>query len=216
MISGIEVPLEVAVVLCAASAALTGWATNRHTVRRLDPRRDPLQDLLKPATLGPAIDLAMHRNAQRRATNAVLHGRIDQLAEDPSGWTPEAAEAVRAHVAAVMRVALRRQDRIALSDGAYFTILIPGADERDAVRIAERLRRGLEQLRLPRTGSDTPLTVSFGVAVDRVGESREALERRAARALEEAVAQGADHVVPASEIEEIPLLPPPAPAVSAA
>lgn len=216
MISGIEVPLEVAVLLCAASAALAGWVTNRRTVRRLDPRRDPVRDLLKPATLGPAIDLAMHRDAQRRVANAVLHGRIDQLAEDAEGWSIESAEAVRAHVAAVMRVALRRQDRIVLAEGAHFTILIPGADERAAVRIAERLRRGLEQLSFPQTGSDTRLTVSFGVAVDRVGESREELERRAARALEEAVAQGADHVVPASEIEEIPLLPPPAPAVSVA
>jgi diguanylate cyclase (GGDEF)-like protein len=214
--SGIEVPLEAAVLLCALSALLAGWATKRRTVRRLDPRRDPLRDMLKPATLGPAIDLAMHRDAQRRVANAVLHARIDQLEDDPSGWTPEAAEALRAHVAAVVRVALRRQDRIEMGDGAHFTILIPGADERAAVRIAERLRQGLAQLSLPQTGPKARLTVSFGVAVDRVGESRETLERRAARALAQAVALGADHVVPASEVEEIPLLPPPAPAVSAA
>lgn len=220
MLSGIELPLEVAALLCAGCMLVTAWASHRRTVERLDPRRtlrqDPLRDLLKPDNLGPAIDLAVHRDAQRRAANAMLHGQIDQLALHEGTWTRESAEAVRAHVAAVIRIGLRRQDRIQLDQGALFSILIPGADERAAVRIAERIRCTLAPLPLPGGDPEARLTVSFGVAAERVGEGRDGVEHRARRALEAAVMQGCDRVVPASDVDEIALLPPPAPVVSAA
>ncbi len=219
MTTGIQLPLEIAALLCAGCALVGGWLGHRRTVRRLDPRQNPLRDLLKRENLGQAIDLARHRDAARQASHAVLHGRINQFAAGPgAGWSLDTCEQVREHVAAVMRVGLRRQDRIALGTGEFdadgFTIIIPGADERAAVRIANRLRRTLSQLRLPQLGHDMHLTASFGVAADRFGESDDGLHRRARRALDAAVAQGMDNVVPASEIEEILLLPSPSPSPS--
>ncbi|MFM7404917.1 MAG: hypothetical protein ACKO1N_12710, partial [Erythrobacter sp.] len=64
---------------------------------------------------------------------------------------------------------------------------------------------------LPQVGSEARLTASFGVAAERFGDGDGSIARRARRALDAAVAKGADHVVPASEIEEIMLLPAPAP-----
>jgi diguanylate cyclase (GGDEF)-like protein len=215
VISGIELPLEAAVLLCAVCALVGGWLGHLRIARRLR-KRDPLKDLFRPENLRPAVDLAHHRNARRHASHAVLHGRIDQFAADSTSWSDQTCDEVRAHVAAVMRVGLRRQDRIALGEGAGFTILIPGADERAAVHIAERLRRTLQQLRLPQLGHGINLTASFGVAADRFGENHEALEGRARRALATAVAQGADRVVPASEVEETLLLPAPADSDTAA
>lgn len=212
VISGIAVPLELTVLACMGSIVAGAWLSHWRTMRHLDPRRDPLRGLLRPENLRPAVDLAVRRDAQRRVSNAVLRGRIDQLATSEGGWSPDNAEAVRAHVAAVMRVGLRRQDRIRLEDGAFFSIDIPGADERAAVRIAERLRRALDQLSLPQFGPGARLTLSFGVAVDRAGEGRDGLELRARNALDAAVAQGTDLIVPASDIEDIPLLPAPSPA----
>lgn len=208
-------PLELAVVLCAFCAGLGSWAGQALARRRLDPRRDaqgnPLADLLKPSVLAEAVDGVARRTALRSGPHAVLHGRIDQVAALHPAWNAETRDAVRAHIAAVMRAGLRRDDRIALAEstaGGGFTILVPGADERAAVHIADRLRRALGQLRLPQIGTTQLLTASFGVAADRFGDNIDVIDQRARRALD---AAGCDHVVPASEIEEIMLLPAPTP-----
>ncbi len=221
MITGIEVPLELTALLCAACAAAGTWGGRFRAKRRLDTRRDPLRDLMKPDVLDDAVDLAIRRNALREGSHAMLHGRIDQLAALRATWNPDIRNQVQQHIAAVMRAGLRRGDRIAMGADGWgderFTILIPGADERAAVRIADRLRRSLAKLNLPQLGGAVRLTASFGVAADRFGENSEGLNQRARRALD---AADADHVVPASEIEEVILLPAPAsapaPAVSAA
>jgi diguanylate cyclase (GGDEF)-like protein len=206
-----NIPLELALLLCMGCGAAGVWAGQVRANRRLDPRRNPLRELLRPAVLSQAIDLAARRDALREGSHAVLHGRIDQIAALRTVWNADTREQVHEHIAAVMRAGLRRDDRIAISAGGSgednFTILIPGADERAAVRIADRLRRSLAQLRLPQLGNEARLTASFGVAADRFGESSDGLDRRGRRALD---AADADHVVPASEIEEIILLPAPA------
>ncbi len=215
--TGIEVPLELAALLSAGALAVGVWAGRVRANRRLDPRRapasDPLGELLKPDNLSKAIDLAARRNAAREGAQAMLHGRIDQLAQLSEVWNPATRSEVREHVAAVMRAGLRRDDRIALGPdgrgGEGFTIIVPGADERAAVRIADRLRRALAQLRLPQLGSEARLTASFGIAAERFGDGADGLDTRARRALDAALARGTDQVVPASEIEDVMLLPTP-------
>lgn len=209
------VPLEIAVVLCAMCAGLGSWAGQVLARRRLAPRRpvqgNPLSDLLQPSVLGEAVDRAARGSMLHSAPHAVLHGRIDQFAALHPAWNADTRDAVRAHIAAVMRAGLRRDDRIALPEseaGGSFTILVPGADERAAVRIADRMRRALGQLHLPHIGGGERFTASFGVAADRFGDHLGAINQRARRALE---AADADHVIPASEIEEIMLLPAPKP-----
>jgi diguanylate cyclase (GGDEF)-like protein len=220
------VPLEWAVVLgagCAGLGAVLGaWAGQVRARRRGDPRRpaepDPLRSLFKPAMLAEAVHHAARASARTTRDHAVLHGRIDQFAALQPEWDAGTRDAVRAHIAAVMRAGLRRGDRIALAEGTAgegFTILAPGADEHAAVRIAQRLRRALSTLRLPQLGPAAQITASFGVAAERPGETIEVIDQRARRALDAALAQGADHVVPASAIEEILLLPAPAAADAA-
>lgn len=212
MVTGIEVPLEVAVLLGAGCAVLGVWAGRVLANRRLDPRRNPLRGLITPTALDNAIDLVARRDALREGSHAMVHGRIDQLAMLRTVWGPDTRHQVQEHIAAVMRAGLRREDRLAMgadgSAGERFTIVIPGADERAAARIADRLRRSLSQLRLPQLGSHARITASFGVAADRFGESAESLALRARKALD---AADCDHVVPASEIEEIIYLPAPTP-----
>lgn len=218
--TGIEVPLELAALLSAGALAAGAWAGRLRAYRQFGPRpapaSDPLGAFFKAENFSKTIDLTARRNAARAGAQAVLHGRIDQLSEV---LHPATRSEVREHVAAVMRAGLRRDDSIALGAGVLagdgFTIVIPGADERAAVRIADRLRRTLAQLRLPQLGDGARLTATFGVAAQRFGDDDGAIVRRARRALDAAVAKGSDHVVPASEIEEIMLLPAPAPSPAA-
>jgi diguanylate cyclase (GGDEF)-like protein len=212
VITGVSVPLELALILCFAGLALGFWAGRRQTISRLDPRRSPLARQVHPAMLFQAVDLAARRNADRAASQAVLHGQIDQLMGLHNGWDSDIREQVQGHVAAIMRAGLRRGDSFAVCDRDQFTITIPGADERTAARIADRLRRSLAGLHLPQLGSTARVTASFGVAAEQFEVAGDALVQRARHALKVALEQGDDHVITASAIEEVIMLPPPAPA----
>lgn len=212
MISEINVPLEVAVLLCAACCGLGVWLGRISPSPQVAPRNgDPLDALMQPTALGEAISIAVHRNAMREATHAVLHGRIDQMTRHRDGFDADLREEVRGHVAAVMRTGLRRTDRFSSLDDGNFTITIPGADETAAMRIANRLRTTLSQLRLTQLGKDDRVTASFGVAAHRHADGGDLLNLRARRALQAAINRGQDHVIAASEIEEVLYLPPPSP-----
>jgi diguanylate cyclase (GGDEF)-like protein len=213
--TGIEVPLEVAAMWCAGFALVGLWVGQFRAKRRSGPRPDALAErlgeLLKADAQANTIDLAVHRDSLRAGSRAVLQGRIDQLGAVADAWNSNARNEVREHVAAVMRAGLRRDDRVTLVAGDGFTISMPGLDERAAVRVADRLRRKLARLHLPHLASEAKLTATFGVAAERFGDGDDGIARRARRALDAAVAKGIDHVVPASEIEEIMLLPAPTP-----
>lgn len=218
MVTGIAVPLEAAMAASLAARALGAYLERLRQARAKalllppPPHRaipGPLADLFSPATLGPAIERANRRRATRKPAHAVLSGRIDQIAMLRAGWDAEAGRQVLAQIAAVMKAGVRREDSFTHIAGEGFTIVMPGADERDAMGVAERLRRALANMTLPRTGARNPFTASFGVAADEHGLAGEALIARARAALDAAQLRGSDHVVAASDIEDVIFLPPP-------
>jgi diguanylate cyclase (GGDEF)-like protein len=155
------------------------------------------------------VDGANSRLRGKIAAQAVLRGRIDQIASLRTGWDAKTREQVLGQIAGVMKAGIRRDDSFARIEGDGFTIIMPGADESAAMGVADRLRRALAQLRMPQFGADNPFTASFGVAAGRSDDSRDNLVARARAALEAAQRGGSDHVVAASEIEEVVFLPAP-------
>jgi diguanylate cyclase (GGDEF)-like protein len=209
VITGIAVPLEAALAAWLAALALGIFAGQAWMRRQRGPLADPLSGLFTQATLGPAIEIANTRLHAKTAAQAVLRGRIDQLSMLRTGWDAETREQVLGQIAGVMKAGIRRDDSFARIEGDGFTIIMPGADERAAVGVADRLRRALAQLKLPQFGADNSFTASFGVAAGRAGHSRDNLVARARAALDAAQKAGSDHVVAASEIEEVIFLPAP-------
>lgn len=215
MTTGFAVSFELALLASAGALALGIWAGwhggqwwHHHDSSM---QHSPLRKLNNPAGPAHAVDLAAYRHARRAGSHAVLRARIDRHTGMQARWDAGTCE----QVAAVMRAGLRRGDRIA-NDRNGFTIVIDGADERAAVRIANRLRRALAQSQVPHSPKDARLTASFGVAAGRMNMPIGATDSLARRALHAARSRGADHVVPASELQEILYLPAPAPAASAA
>lgn len=216
MVTGIAVPLEAAMVTATAALALGVFVERLRHRRALVPAApatkpvsSPLADLFAPRVLGQAVERVNRRRAANKAARAVLTGRIDQIAMLRAGWDTEAREQVLSHIAAVMKAGVRREDSFTHIAGDGFTIVMPGADERDALGVAERLRRALAGMTLPRSGARNPFTASFGVAADEHGLAGETLIARARAALDAAQQTGSDHVVAASDIEEVIFLPPP-------
>ena len=209
MITGFEVPLEAAIAASLAALALGILAERSRFHRKLDDAVNPLAGLFAPGVLESAAEEANRRLAGRMASQAVLRGRIDQIAMLRTGWDSAARDQVLGHIASVMEAGIRREDRFELIEGEGFTIVMPGADEQAAMGVAERLRRALAHMTLPQSGMHNHFTASFGVAAGRSGDCGETLVARARAALEAAQKAGSDHVVAASEIEEIKFLPAP-------
>lgn len=209
MITGIAVPLEAAMAAFLAALMLGVYVGQERQRRRHAALPDPLSGLFAPATLEAAVDGANRRFHRHVAAQAVLRGRIDQIASLRTGWDAETREQVLSHIAGVMKAGVRRDDSFAQIEGDGFTIVMPGADERAARGVADRLRRAMAQINLPQFGGENPFTASFGVAAGRADDNPASLVARARAALEAAQKAGSDHVVAASEIEEVIFLPPP-------
>lgn len=209
MITGFEVPLEAAIAASLAALALGILAERSRFHRKLDDAVNPLAGLFAPGVLESAAEEANRRLAGRMGSQAVLRGRIDQIAMLRTGWDSAARDQVLGHIASVMKAGIRREDRFELIEGEGFTIVMPGADEQAAMGVAERLRRALAHMTLPQSGMHYHFTASFGVAAGRSGDCGETLVARARAALEAAQKAGSDHVVAASDIEEIKFLPAP-------
>ena len=73
---------------------------------------------------------------------------------------------VLAHVAWVLRDASRDLDTVARYGGEELAVVLPQTDGSGAAQLAERMRRAIERLRIPRVGASGTIevTASFGVA----------------------------------------------------
>lgn len=209
MVTGIAVPLEAAMAASLGTLLLGLYLGQERHRRRQQAVPDPLAALFAPATLEAAVDQANRRVPSRIGSQAVLRARIDQSASLRAGWDAKTREQVLGQIASVMKAGVRRDDSFARIRGDSFTIVMPGADEQAARSVADRLRRALAQIRLPQFGGENPFTASFGVAAGRADENPASLVSRALAALEAAQKVGSDHVVAASEIEEVIFLPAP-------
>lgn len=86
---------------------------------------------------------------------------------------------------------MRPSDVAGRFGGEEFVVLLPGTDEQDAARVAERLRRRIEDWRQ----FEVALTISVGVAQHIRGEPIERVIRRADVALLDAKGSGRNRVV---------------------
>jgi diguanylate cyclase (GGDEF)-like protein len=102
-----------------------------------------------------------------------------------------AGDAVLQDVAYTMRAALRAGDSIYRVGGEEILVVLPSADEKDAIEIAERLRLAVRD----RRPVGVQVTVSIGVAVSRSGGvDTDDLVSRADMALYAAKASGRDAI----------------------
>ena len=100
-------------------------------------------------------------------------------------------------VAELLREQLRPTDTVARYGGEEFTVLLPRSPRAEAIRIAERLRRRLSELRAGPAGATT--TGSFGLASwPEDGDKAAELIAAADAALYEAKRLGRDQIALAS------------------
>lgn len=97
-----------------------------------------------------------------RAVSLVLFD-LDHFKRLNDAFGYVAGDAVLAHVAAVVRGALRTEDTLSRIGGEEFGIVLPGRDLDEARQVAEDVRRAVDANALAHDGKDIHVTISCGV-----------------------------------------------------
>jgi len=89
---------------------------------------------------------------------------VDHFKKVNDTWGHQAGDALLRMMAEYLEESLRREDLAARYGGEEFVILLRGIDGAGAVILAERLRKGIEDMSMPWGSEKLKFTVSIGVA----------------------------------------------------
>lgn len=153
-------------------------------------RTDQLTGLGNRRDLDEALDREAARAAPDRRFSVIL-GDIDHFKSVNDRHGHGVGDAVLTAFAGALRAGLRAGDTLGRWGGEEFMVLCPATDLPAAWRLAESLRRRMEQAELPAVGTRT---CSFGVAELLPGESVDRLLVRADEALYAAKRNGRNRV----------------------
>lgn len=148
-------------VLCTAAYVSPLVASDvRH---RADSTLDQLTGLLNRRALEPRFAEVAEQALLTRQPISIVLADIDHFKHINDEHGHAIGDAVLRDVAYEMRRSLRSFELLYRLGGEEFLLLLPGANEDDAGRIAETLRSGIEEL----VPSGVPVACSFGTATAR-------------------------------------------------
>ncbi|MEI4280547.1 diguanylate cyclase [Klenkia terrae] len=162
--------------------------------------RDPLTGLHNRRHLDRALLHDLARSVDEGLPVAVVLVDVDRFKSVNDRFGHGTGDAVLCAVAAELRAGTRTGDTVARAGGEEFVLVLPGADEAEALARAETVRARVGALRHPVPDGVLAVTLSAGVAVARHGGRGAAdLLARADRALYRAKSGGRDRVVVAGD-----------------
>ncbi|WP_165617659.1 GGDEF domain-containing protein [Klenkia soli] len=160
--------------------------------------RDPLTGLHNRRHLDRTLLHALARSVDDGLPVAVVLVDVDRFKSVNDRFGHATGDAVLCAVAAELRAGTRSGDTVARAGGEEFVLVLPGADEAEALARAETVRARVGALVHVVPGGVLTVTLSAGVAVARSGGDGAAeLLSRADRALYRAKSGGRDRVVAA-------------------
>jgi diguanylate cyclase (GGDEF)-like protein len=189
--------------LCVVFNEMTRALRATHSQLEQMTRTDELTGLFNRRHLDVALETELARARREGAPLGVLMLDLDHFkAFNDRFGHPEGDARLRA-VADLLRGLLRPTDTVARYGGEEFMALLPGSPREESVRIAERIRRRLRELR---TGpADALTTGSFGLATwPEDGKTGTELIAAADAALYEAKRRGRDQIALAGTLEPAP------------
>ena len=138
-----------------------------------------------------------NRSGQGGDPVAVLVMDIDHFKAVNDGFGHDAGDEVLREFAVRLATNVRAIDLPCRLGGEEFVVVMPGASLEDATRVADRIRRDIENQPFPIMGGAEGLTitVSIGVAASVAGDTPDALLKRADEGVYEAKAHGRNQVI---------------------
>jgi len=150
--------------LAAVTAICLDSAINRERLKQ-DGLTDPLTGVANRRFFERRLGEEVERWSRRREPLTCMMVDIDHFKQVNDRFGHSAGDAVLQHVAGFLGRGLRGVDVLARYGGEEFVLLLPNTSGRQAMKIAERLRRNIaEQPCTAVTSEPVPVTVSIGVA----------------------------------------------------
>lgn len=163
---------------------------------------DPLTGLANRRALMQRLEEEWAGIERRGGTLAIIMADIDHFKKVNDEHGHPVGDRALQRVADVIRDQSRINDLVSRYGGEEFAVVVPDEETDGAVKLAERCRSRIEEIRLS-TGSETvTMTCSFGVAQYRKGDDAETLLSRADDALYRAKEAGRNRVVAADHAEQ--------------
>lgn len=143
------------------------------------------------------------RGEKAKNTLSVIMLDIDHFKNVNDTYGHAAGDEVLKNAARVFTSQIREMDVLARYGGEEFIIGLPGANEKEALKFAERIRSEIEKINVNYEDKIIKVTISLGVAELNVdsNENSESLEKRADKALYKAKNSGRNQVIAASELK---------------
>jgi diguanylate cyclase (GGDEF)-like protein len=149
------------------------------------------------------LDLEFKRAERRRQKFSLLMIDIDQFKQLNDSAGHHVGDEVLRQVASILIQDMREIDTVARYGGDEFVIILPETNQRQALFVAERLRRAVEQARFASAtpGAPRELSISVGLAVyDHDGRFKRELIEYADAALYAAKKEGRNRVICYSDL----------------
>jgi diguanylate cyclase (GGDEF)-like protein len=157
---------------------------------------DTLTQLYNRGQLNQVLEAEFRKSLAEKQPLSIIMVDIDHFKTINDRYGHDEGDRVLIHVASLLKASLRKHDIVARFGGEEFVIILPKAIMKDAVVIAERIRRSVESTPLAVGKEKVHVTVSLGIAAIPAvwPESKEELIKFADTALYEAKGKGRNRV----------------------
>ena len=157
---------------------------------------DGLTGLLNHRTFQHGFDMMLQREGRRQGSLSLLLCDIDHFKKINDSYGHPFGDKVLRDVAGVLGKAARRIDLAARYGGEEFALLLEGAGEKGALKVAARIRKEIEEMVFRHEQGPVRVTISVGLAISPDhGTDKALLIGRADQALYQAKEQGRNRVV---------------------
>jgi diguanylate cyclase (GGDEF)-like protein/PAS domain S-box-containing protein len=156
--------------------------------------KDPLTKVANRAEFERVHEMFLRAHREQQVACSLIICDLDRFKRINDTYGHQVGDEVIQALANVLKGVCRSGDLVARYGGEEFVVLCADCDNVRAVRLAERARKTLSQIRHPSLGGQS-VTASFGVTEAQAGDTAETMLRRADRALLMAKQQGRNRVV---------------------
>jgi diguanylate cyclase (GGDEF)-like protein len=167
---------------------------------------DTLTHLYNRRHLDQVLEVELGNSILKKQPLSIIMVDIDHFKAVNDRYGHDEGDRALIHVASLLKESLRGHDTVARFGGEEFIVVLPKTIMKNAVVIAERIRRSIEATPLSGTDGKVNLTVSLGIAAIPAiwTESKEELIKCADKALYEAKDKGRNRVCFYTPTKETP------------